>query len=263
MGEKAATNEVIAALINALQDEDSDVRQYACIALGKMGEKAATNEVIAALINALQDEYSYNRLFACGALGNMGEKAATNDVIAALNNALSDDNSDVKQYASRALGKIGEKAATNEVIVALVKAFTDKLNGENDDEIGAALEMAICSYHAIKDLDSKTLSLVYLCMKQNLEIELENLPSDQFIKVFLETENEAWLPLITYAALVQEIAVTAVGNKIIIYNMNEVLQLPVTRPELMKTLVKAFSSQQREFENNSFALRETGSEASV
>jgi hypothetical protein len=100
-------------------------------------------------------------------------------------------------------------------------------------------------------------------MKQNLEIELENLPSDQFIKVFLETENEAWLPLITYAALVQEIAVTAVGNKIIIYNMNEVLQLPVTRPELMKTLVKAFSSQQREFENNSFALRETGSEASV
>jgi hypothetical protein len=87
---------------------------------------------------------------------------------------------------------------------------------------------------------------------------LKNLPSDQFIKVFLETENEAWLPLITYAALVQEIAVTAVGNKIIIYNMNEVLQLPVSRPELMKTLVKAFRSQQMEFENNSFALRETG-----
>jgi hypothetical protein len=40
--------------------------------------------------------------------------------------------------------------------------------------------------------------------------------------------------------------------------MNEVLQLPVSRPELMKTLVKAFRSQQMEFENNSFALRETG-----
>jgi hypothetical protein len=151
---------------------------------------------------------------------------------------------------------MGEKAATNEVIVALVKAFTDELTGENDHEIGVALEMAICSYRAIKDLDSRMLSLLYSCVKQNEEIKLENLPSDQLIRLFLETENEGWLPLIAYAALVQEIAITTVGNKIVIYNMNEVLQLPVPRPELMSSLVKAFGSQQRELENNSFASRE-------
>jgi len=227
MGEKAATNEVIAALANAIHDGDWDVRRSACVTLGQMGENAATNEAIAALINALQDEDSYVGRYACEALGNMGEKAAT-----------------------------------NEVIVALVKAFTDKVNDENNDEIGLALEKAICSYRAIKDLDSKMLSLVYLCIKQNEKITLKNLPSDQLIKVFLETENEAWLPLITYAALVQEIAVTAAGNEIIIYNMNEVLQLPVSPSELMSTLVKAFWTQQREFENNSFASRETGSKMS-
>jgi HEAT repeat protein len=259
---KAATNEANAALINAMRDGDSGVRRYACEALGKIGEKAATNEVIAALINAIRDGDSYVRRYACEALGEMVEKAATNEVIAALINAFGDDDSYFRGYACKALGKIGEKAVTNEVIVALVKAFTDKLIGENNDEIGLALEKAICPYPVIKDLDSKILSLVYLCIKQNVKITLKMLPSDQLIKVFLETENEGWLPLITYTALVQEIAITTVGNKIVIYNMNEVLQLPVPRPELMSTLVKAFSSQQREFENNSFASRETGSKMS-
>jgi hypothetical protein len=192
----------------------------------------------------------------------MGEKGATNELIAALINAIRDEDWTVRHYARDALDKMGGKGATNEAIVALVNAFTDKLNGENHRVICVALEKAICSYRAIKDLDSRMLSLVYLCMKQNVEIKLENLPSDQLIKLFLETENEAWLPLITYAALVQEIAVTAVGNKIVIYNMNEVLQLPVPRPELMNTLKEAFWIQQREFENNSFALREIGSKTS-
>jgi HEAT repeat protein len=56
MGEKAATNEVIAGLLHALRDEDSYVRKNASEALGKMGEQAARHEVIAGLLHALRDE---------------------------------------------------------------------------------------------------------------------------------------------------------------------------------------------------------------
>ncbi|CAF4352225.1 unnamed protein product, partial [Rotaria sordida] len=55
MGEKAATNEVINGLVNALRDTDTDVRQHVQKALEKLGEKAATNEVINGLVNALRD----------------------------------------------------------------------------------------------------------------------------------------------------------------------------------------------------------------
>jgi hypothetical protein len=59
MGEKAATNEVISKLVNALGDESEKVRSSACEALGTMGEKAATNEVISKLI-ILLDDNEYN-----------------------------------------------------------------------------------------------------------------------------------------------------------------------------------------------------------
>ncbi|CAF2131910.1 unnamed protein product [Rotaria magnacalcarata] len=160
-GESTATNDVIAALINATRDEDSDVRSAACEALGKLGEKAATNEAIAALINAtrdedflvqmgaseafrklaekaannevvaallnvMRDEESYFRIGACEALGELGEKAATNEVVAALLNAMRDEESYVRMGACEALGELGEKAATNEVIAALLNATRDK-----------------------------------------------------------------------------------------------------------------------------------------
>ncbi|CAF4816737.1 unnamed protein product, partial [Rotaria magnacalcarata] len=57
IGEKAATPEVIDALIHAMGDEDDSIRTSACITLRNIGEKAATPEVIAALVHAMEDEY--------------------------------------------------------------------------------------------------------------------------------------------------------------------------------------------------------------
>jgi hypothetical protein len=58
MGEAAARYpEVLPALINALHDQDYDVRGRAAAALGRMGEEAARYpEALPALINALHDQ---------------------------------------------------------------------------------------------------------------------------------------------------------------------------------------------------------------
>ncbi|CAF4436996.1 unnamed protein product, partial [Rotaria magnacalcarata] len=69
MGEKTKTNEVIAALVNAMRAEDYDVRSGVCEALVRIGEKAATNKVIAALVNAMRDGYWSVRAVALEALG--------------------------------------------------------------------------------------------------------------------------------------------------------------------------------------------------
>ena len=65
LGEKAATSEVITALVTAMGDENDSVRSNACQALGALGEKAATSEVIAALVTAMGDENGSVRWNAC------------------------------------------------------------------------------------------------------------------------------------------------------------------------------------------------------
>ncbi|CAF3578362.1 unnamed protein product [Rotaria sp. Silwood1] len=133
MGEKAATNDVVTALMNAMRDEDKYVRWAASEALGKMGEKATTNEVITALLNAMHDEHKYVRKVVSEALGKMGEKAATNEVITALVNAMRDEHYDVRWVASEAFGNLVEKAATNEVINTLANAMHDEHNNAEVD----------------------------------------------------------------------------------------------------------------------------------
>ncbi|CAF2140697.1 unnamed protein product, partial [Rotaria magnacalcarata] len=96
LGDIAATNEVILALLDAARDDDRDVRWRAHEALGKLGEKATTNEVIAALLDALRDDNRNVRGEVCKAFRTLGEKAATNEVITALVNAMRDDNGDVR-----------------------------------------------------------------------------------------------------------------------------------------------------------------------
>ena len=68
------------------------VRWNACEALGALGEKAATSEVITALVTAMGDENGSVRGNACRALGALGEKAATSEVITALVTAMGDEN---------------------------------------------------------------------------------------------------------------------------------------------------------------------------
>ncbi|MER0204443.1 MAG: NACHT domain-containing protein [Nitrosomonas sp.] len=129
-------------LITALEDENSDVRQAAIQALGKIGDKAAIEPMILTLkdndpfirwitvtaleeirdkaaiellILAINDEDLLVRQEAVEALGRIGDKAAIKPLILALN----DEDLDVRQTAVEALGKIGDKAAIESLILAL------------------------------------------------------------------------------------------------------------------------------------------------
>ncbi|CAF1204212.1 unnamed protein product [Adineta steineri] len=123
--EKATTKDVIAALLTALGHTDNTARRYACEVLGQMNEKAATNDVIAALITALGDPDNVVRNKACKVLSQMGENAATSDVIVTLMTALENPSNIVRSKACKVLGQMGRKAATNNAITALIVALRD------------------------------------------------------------------------------------------------------------------------------------------
>jgi len=125
LGEKAAREEVIAALLERLSNAEWSVRYEAARALGALGEKAAREEVIAVLLERLSDADGFVRYEVARVLGALGEKAAREEVIAALLERLSAADGFVRSAAARALGALGEKAAREEVIAALLERLSD------------------------------------------------------------------------------------------------------------------------------------------
>jgi HEAT repeat protein len=109
--------QAIPALIQALQDEDRDVRQAAAEALGQIGDPQA----IPALIQALQDEDRDVRQAAAEALGQIGDPQA----IPALIQALQDKEGWVRRAAAQALGEIGDRQAIPDLIQALQDEDSD------------------------------------------------------------------------------------------------------------------------------------------
>ncbi|CAF4674261.1 unnamed protein product, partial [Rotaria socialis] len=206
LGEQAATNEVSAALINAMHDESSDVRWNAVKALADLGVKAATNEAIAALINAMRDESSGVRQKACHVLGNLGEQATTNEVIAALINATRVEDYHARANACAALRKLGEKAATDEVIDSLVNCIVSI--DDPDYILVDALVRAMCSYNGMRSLNCETIEKLYSCIRKSSTVDLTPIPSQRLMELFLNSLNFSWLSLVAYVALLQGIAVT-------------------------------------------------------
>jgi len=109
---KSAVSALIKAeLIEALKDEDSEVREFAAWVLGEIGDPKAVEP----LIEALQDEDSTVRWRAANALGEIGDPKAVEPLIT----ALKDENSGVRRSAAGALGKIGDPKAVEPLIEAL------------------------------------------------------------------------------------------------------------------------------------------------
>lgn len=250
------TPKLLSTIHAALQDQDSDARQNVSEALGNMGEKAATNEVIAGFLNALRDQDYRVRQNASEALGNMGEIAATNEVIADLLNALRDEESYVRTKASEALGKIGEKSVTTAVIVALLQECTGRFADEMRDVAADAFAGAMCSYDVMKQLDSNMVLQLNSCIRLVRFIELRRVCVQRLIEVFMETRNDAWLPVIRYVTLVQGIAITIVGNRIKIHDVKEVPELYVTRVELIETFVNGVKNHDRDLRGDCIPVTE-------
>ncbi len=145
LGDKSA----IPALTNAfLNDNEHLVRWSAAHALGKLGDKSA----IPALINALlNDDDSWVRRSAAHALGELGDKSA----IPNLKTALNDDDSSVRRSAVHALGELGDKSAIPNLINAL-----------NDDDSWVRQAAA----HALGKLGDKSV-IVIAALKNALNDE--------------------------------------------------------------------------------------------
>ncbi|MGO9121159.1 MAG: HEAT repeat domain-containing protein [Desulfomonilaceae bacterium] len=104
----------IQRLIRMCWDKDADVRRVAAHALGKIG----TDEAIQTLMKALEDEDAGVRCAAAFGLGWTDSEAAIQPLI----DALEDKDEDVRIAASRALGRMG----ADEAIEPLIKAFAGK-----------------------------------------------------------------------------------------------------------------------------------------
>ncbi|MEM7724857.1 MAG: HEAT repeat domain-containing protein [Cyanobacteria bacterium P01_A01_bin.45] len=108
------------ALTSALQDEDGQVRLYATIALGNIGE--AAKPAVPALMAALQDKEQYVRIYAPSALRKIGAEAKV--AVPALIGALKDLNAGVRLNAAYALGAMGKDASS--AIPDLIKLLNDQ-----------------------------------------------------------------------------------------------------------------------------------------
>ncbi len=112
-----ASPEVIAALLAALHDAETDVRSFAAVSLGQLGQTSP--EAIAALLAALHDAEADVRSFAAVSLGQLGQTSP--EVIAALLAALHDAEAEVRSSAAVSLAKLGQTSP--EVIEGLLEGL--------------------------------------------------------------------------------------------------------------------------------------------
>lgn len=105
--------ELIDPIINAVDDENSDVRKEATKLLGMMEDSTAVRP----LINALDDEDSYVRKNAAISLGRIGDQRA----VEPLTEALTDGNSFVEEKAKEALFLILDEENVEEILKNLEK----------------------------------------------------------------------------------------------------------------------------------------------
>jgi HEAT repeat protein len=102
----------VAALAQALQDENKLVRKAAAEALGQIGDPRAVEALLASLRN---DNWRRVREAAAEALGQIGDARAVEPLLAALRDA----DPSIKVAAAEALGQIGDEHAIAPLVLAL------------------------------------------------------------------------------------------------------------------------------------------------
>ncbi|CAM4946034.1 unnamed protein product, partial [Rotaria socialis] len=240
MGEKAATSQLIDRLVMALGDQSEWVRRNACSALEKIGEKAATSQVIDRMVVALADQDAVVRRSACSALGMMGEKAATSQVIDRLVLVLGDRSEWVQENASSALGQMGEKAATTQVIDRLVVALGDPDEGIRSAALkGANKLLKLVSYtgQGLGDSDAREAEGME---KSNGYDGIDGI-SLQLFQLVIYAHDWRWLSIFVECCLMNEIAVTVVGDRVIMHVEWVAVERGIRDLELLSEFCKAFN----------------------
>jgi HEAT repeat protein len=119
-----AKEDAVPVLIEALTDNEWQVRLGAVYALGSIGSEAKITmaAIVPALIKLLKDREGSVRRLAASALEGIGVKAK--EAVPALIETLKDKDDNVRIHAALALGSIG--AQTQEAIPALIETLKDK-----------------------------------------------------------------------------------------------------------------------------------------
>lgn len=128
----AECEEVVPALIQALDDDMSDVREEAARGISE-SLVVPDKEAVASLIRALKDDSCFVRKFAALALGKV-DSDSTERVVPHLIQALKDRNYWVREAAAQALGDIALPAE------GVVPALREALNDKEEDVRKAAAE---------------------------------------------------------------------------------------------------------------------------
>jgi len=240
MGGTTATNKVVNKLLILLDNTNDGVRSSACDALAKMGGKAATDEMINKLLFLLDDINGKVRNSACDALKKMGEKAATDKVINKLVFLFDDINGKVRNIACVILKRMGERAATNEVMERLLDAYHLE-DSSSQYEIRYTIEKMLDLLPSLADLkdESRVQKLSMFIQKMDNPF-LKNTSPEKFIRAFLITKIELWLPIIRKVFILHNYAITVTENTIIVYGSRDPIKLTYSEREFGQQLKDCF-----------------------
>jgi HEAT repeat protein len=143
--EELGDAKAVDALISALKDDDPDVICSVASALGVLGDARAVD----ALTHSLKDNTDFGRVNVAWALGEIGDIRAVDALIS----TLKDKDTDVRSSAVAALGKLGDIRAVGALILIL------------DDDIQKVRANAAWALGAIKD--AKAVDALILALKDN------------------------------------------------------------------------------------------------
>jgi HEAT repeat protein len=129
----------VGLLIDAIADQDFNVRTMAVFCLGRLGPKG--REAVPALVSTLQDRDWIVRRYAAGSLGIL-EAVAADAAPALARTAVEDSNAEVRQTATFALGRLGRAAreTTRPVLQQISEAGPDEATRARATELLRSLE---------------------------------------------------------------------------------------------------------------------------
>ncbi|CAM4978837.1 unnamed protein product [Rotaria socialis] len=246
IGKVVDNNKVIDALLDALKDKNDYVRRAACPALATIGKAPDNNKVIDALLERLKDNDVYVRGSACHAFVMIGKAGDNNKGIDALLAALTDENRDVRSRACNALAMIGKAGDNNTAIVGLLKALKDE-NHDVRRSAGNAIERCLCNTVTLEGLNHELIAELNSYIRaSNNGLDFNDVTPAIFLRSYLGSNKAAWLPLVTYVALRQNIAVTVVENRLVVYGVKGPIPLENVDIESLDKLKIAFHNQEEE-----------------
>jgi HEAT repeat protein len=138
----------VPALIDGLQDPDTDNQMNNLLALGSIGDKSATPSVV----ERLKSPDASIRKMAAFVLSALKDPAATRDLQVALN----DTSEEVRWYAAIALAQVNDGSGSAVLMQLIDHAYVDKLQGFSADQksqlmINAVKCLGLLKFEPAKD----------------------------------------------------------------------------------------------------------------